>query len=65
MPNEKIIEQLRSLIDEAKTHFTDDGDEGAEMDDGAKGSTCQRSLQQNQPFVRSRLLTAGIGGEVA
>ena len=27
MPNEKIIEQLRSLIDEAKTHFTDDGDD--------------------------------------
>lgn len=35
MPNEKIIEQLRSLIDEAKTHFTDDGDDLIFRDDAA------------------------------
>lgn len=35
MPNEKIIEQLRSLIDEAKTHFTDDGNDLIFRDDAA------------------------------
>ena len=35
MPNEKIIEQLRSLIDEAKTHFTEDGDDLIFRDDAA------------------------------
>lgn len=35
MANEKIISQLRSLIDEAKTHFTDDGDDLIFRDDAA------------------------------
>ena len=35
MANEKIIEQLRSLIDEAKTHFTEDGDDLIFRDDAA------------------------------
>lgn len=60
MPNEKIIEQLRSLIDEAKTHFTDDGDDLIFRDDAAALIMAIRAIERLTP--RNPAISSGVYG---